>query len=375
MHHRMPPEGITPRSAAATMLALDQRDLTMLILSNEEVDALLDMRACIAALETAYRELAHGQCVSAVNSDAITPAPLPDAIYQVKLMGGVIPGMGIAALRLNSDIIRRGKDRQVKLALAPGERYTGLVMLFSTETGAPLAMFPDGIVQRMRVGAASALGARYLARADAHTVGLIGAGWQAGAQVMAIAATHDVRLIRCYSPTAEKRRAFCDEMQEQTGIAIEPAESVERALRGADIVLCATNANEAVFFERWLEPGMHVGTIRGAELEPAAVMRADVIAVHERKLRGVSVVTAGVAHAENRMAIPGIDIERLATLPELIAGLAAGRSKNDQISCFLNLRGIGLQFAAVGAAIYREARVRSVGRELPDEWFTEDVVP
>lgn len=347
----------------------------MLILSNEDIDALIDMRACIDALEDAYRDLAHSRCVSAVNSDAITPAPMPDTIYQLKLMGGVIPGMGVAALRLNSDIIRRGKDRQVKLALAPGERYTGLVMLFSTATGAPLALFPDGIVQRMRVGAASALGAKYLARADAQTVGLIGAGWQAGAQVMAIAATHDVRLVRCYSPTAAKCRAFCEEMRAATGIAIEPAETAERAVRGADIVLCATNANAAVFFERWLEPGMHVGTIRGAELEPAAVLRAEVRAVHERKLRGVSAVAAGIALAENRMAIPGVDIEQLPTLPELIAGIAPARSAPDQISCFLNLRGIGLQFAAVGAAIYREARARRVGRELPDEWFTEDVVP
>ena len=111
-------------------------------------------------------------------------------------------------------------------------------------------MFPDGIVQRMRVGAASALGAKYLARADAHTVALIGAGWQAGAQVMAIMATHDVRSVRCYRPTAGRRAAFCREMQQRTGIAVEPCDSAERAVRGADIVLCATNANEAVFFAR-----------------------------------------------------------------------------------------------------------------------------
>lgn len=346
----------------------------MLILNNAEVTKLIDMRECIAALEDAYRELAHGRSVSAVNSDAITPGCLPDTIYQFKLNGGVIPNVGIAALRLDSDIIKREPRRQVKLALAPGGRYTGLIMLFSTETSEPLAIFPDGIVNPMRVAAASALGAKYLARPDSHTVALIGAGWQARSQVMAIVATHEVRVIRCYSPTAERRDAFCREMQHLTGVKMESCDSAERAVSGADIVLCATNTNETLFFARWLKPGMHVGTIRGAELEPAAVMQADVLAVHERKLSGASAVAKSVVLAKDRMAIPGVDIERLPTLPEIIAGMVPGRTTPQQISCFLNLRGIGLQFAAVGAVIYRKALAKGIGRELPTEWFTEDEV-
>ncbi len=80
----------------------------------------------------------------------------------------------MAAVRLNSDIISFG-ERQVKLPLAPGKRYTGLVLLFSCVTGEPLAIFPDGVLQRMRVGGASALGVKYLARPEAASVGLIGA--------------------------------------------------------------------------------------------------------------------------------------------------------------------------------------------------------
>ena len=147
--------------------------------------------------------------------------------------------------------------------------------------------------------------------------------------------------------------------------------SAERAVSGADIVLCGTNTNETLFFARWLQPGMHVGTIRGAELEPSAVMQADVLVVHEHKLSGASAVAKGVVLAKDRMAIPGVDIESLPTLPEIIAGKAAGRTTPQQISCFLNLRGIGLQFAAVGAVIYRKALAAGRGRELPTEWFTE----
>jgi alanine dehydrogenase len=80
---------------------------------------------------------------------------------------------------------------------------------------------------------------------------------------------------------------------------------------------------------------------------------------------------------ERRHAIPGLE-DRLSaapTLGELIAGMAQGRRASDETTCFLNLTGIGLQFAAVGAAFYRNAREARRGRELPTEWFTEDVLP
>ncbi|MES2562737.1 MAG: ornithine cyclodeaminase family protein, partial [Pseudomonadota bacterium] len=266
----------------------------MLLLSNDDVEALLTMSDCIAVLEEAYRELAHERAASALRSDAITTTTRADAVYSLKLMGGVIPSLGVSAVRLNSDIISFGAKRQVKLPLAPGSRYTGLVLLFSSHTGEPLAIFPDGVLQRMRVGAASALGVKYLARSDATTVGLIGAGWQAGAQVMALAATRSVEVIRCYSPTREKREAFCAEMTQTTGITVRPVASAEEAVRDAGIVLCATNANEHVFLENWLTPGMHVGSIRGAELAQGVVRRADVIAIHDRTARAAITATRGV---------------------------------------------------------------------------------
>jgi alanine dehydrogenase len=349
----------------------------MLILSNDDAEALLPMRECISALEEAYRDLACERAASAQRTDALTTTERADAVYSLKLMGGVLPSAGVGAVRLNSDIICFGDKRQVKLPLAPGGRYTGLVLLFSTRTGEPLAIFPDGVLQRMRVGAASALGAKYLARADASRVGLIGAGWQAGAQVMAIAALRKIDAIHCYSPTRDKREAFCADLGAKTGIAMHAAATPEEAVRGAGIVLCATNSNAHVFRAEWLEPGMHVGTIRGPELVPDAVRRADVVAIHDRGVRAHFIATRDVAMPNDRHAIPGLeDIMATApTLGELVAGMAKGRSSPEQTSCFLNLTGIGLQFAAAGAALYRKAREAGAGRELPGEWFTEDVVP
>jgi ornithine cyclodeaminase/alanine dehydrogenase-like protein (mu-crystallin family) len=347
----------------------------MLILSNEDAEQLLTMPDCIAALEDAYREQASEQAVNAARTDAVTLSGRPDTVYSLKLMGAVARSLGVGVVRLNSDIISFANQRQKKLPLAPGGRYTGLVLLFSASTGEPLAIFPDGVVQRMRVGATSALGAKYLARGDARTVAVIGAGWQAGGHVMAIAALRELEEIRCYSPTREKLESFCSGMSRHTGVKVRPVASAEEAVKGAGIVLCATNASQHVFLERWFAPGMHVCTIRGPELEPAVVKQADLVVVHDHSVHESAHVTRGVTVPANRHAIPGFDMSVAPSLPELVAGTSPGRASAHQKTCFVNLPGTGLQFAAVGAAFYRKARAAGLGRELPTEWFTEDVVP
>ncbi len=347
----------------------------MLILSNEDAEALLTMGDCIAALEHDFRELAHGRAANATRADVVTTTSRPDTVYSLKLMGAVVQATGVGVVRLNSDILSFANKRQVKLPLAPGNRYTGLVLLFSIETGEPLAIFPDGILQRMRVGATSALGAKYLARSDANTVAVIGAGWQAGGHVMAIAALRKLDEIRVYSPTADKRVAFCREMEEITGVKVRGVATPEEAVRGAGIVLCATNASQHVFSKNWVEPGMYVCTIRGPELEPGVVLDADIAAVNDRTVHENVSVTQGVVLPKNRHTIAGFDVKTAPTLAELIAGKAPGRSNAAQKTVFVNLPGLGLQFAAVGAALYRKALAAKRGHELPTEWFTEDVVP
>src|SRR6516225_2860937 len=163
-----------------------------LILSNDDVEKLLTMRECIAVMEEAYVELADGRGVSRTRSDCFTPTARADALYSLKSMDGVAPKLGVGAVRINSDIVtwpKRGNAmRREKVAAAPNNRYVGLVLLFSVENGEPLAILPDGVMQRMRVGAANGLGIKYLARTNAKRLGLLGSGWQAGAQLMAACA-------------------------------------------------------------------------------------------------------------------------------------------------------------------------------------------
>ena len=355
-----------------------------LVLSNADVDALITMAECIDVLEDAYRELAHGRGITRTRSDTFSPTTRADALYSLKSMDGIAPTLGVGAVRINSDIVtwptRAGNTRREKLPAAPNARWVGLVLLFSVENGEPLALLPDGYVQRLRVGATNGLGVKYLAREGAGTVGLLGSGWQASGQVMAVAAVRCVERIRCYSPNRENREAFARATSQQVGVDVAAVDSPEEAMKGADVVMCATNTIEPVFFERWIEPGMHISAVKRPEIEVAAIQRADRVVVHTHDATPMvfsppEVVVPEKSAARGWDLLNEVDFGALPTLPELIAGQASGRTSADQVTCFINNLGLGYQFAAVGAAVYRKAREQGRGHELPTEWFTQDVHP
>ena len=354
-----------------------------LILSNDDVEKLLTMPECIDVLEQAYVELAEGRGVNRTRSDCITPTAHPGAVYGLKSMDGVIPKLGIGAIRINSDIVtfpKKGNNVVREKVPAANGRYVGLVLLFSSENGEPLAILPDGVMQRMRVGAANGLGIKYLASKDARTVGILGCGWQAGAQLMAACAVRQIRSIRCFSPTQARREAFAAQMRGVVGLEVIAVDQPEEALAGADIAMCASNSLDAIFFERWVVPGMHLSSIKLPEIEVSAIKRADRLVLHAHESSPAHVTTRDLAlasRANERGWSRGreIDFDRLPTLPDLIVGRAEGRKSEREVTCFLNNIGLGYQFAAAGAVVYRKAKDSGLGHELPTEWFTEDVHP
>jgi alanine dehydrogenase len=229
-----------------------------LILSNQDVEKLLTMRECIEVLEEAYIELSEGRGVNRRRSDCLVPSTRDDAVYSLKSMDGVIPKLGIGAVRIDSDIVtwpRRGNNmRRVKVPAAPNGRYVGLVVLFSSENGEPLAILPDGVMQRIRVGATNGLGVKYLARKDATSVGILGSGWHAGAQLMAVCAVREIETIRCFSPDSSHCETFARKMSAVLGVEVEPVGQPEGAIGTVDIAMCATNSVDNIFFERWIKP-------------------------------------------------------------------------------------------------------------------------
>jgi len=355
----------------------------MLVLSNDDVDRVLTMQGCIGALEAMYADFAAGRALVSTRVDNLAPNALPGAYYAFKHMGGTWPARGIQALRVNSDVLTHplvdGKPRRVKAPLAGG-RWVGLVLLFSTETGALLAMFPDGVAQRLRVGATNGIALKHLAREDAKTLALVGSGWQAGAQLMAALAVRPFTRVQVYSPRAQRRDAFIAEARAaHPQVQIVAADSAERCVQGADVIMAATSSLVRVIEPAWLRPGVHVSCIKAQEVDQAVLDGCERVFVHARQqakqIDHILPGTPNVSAEHGWWNAPGNRFDTYPDVGMLVTGTAPGRQRAAEITAFVNSVGLGLQFAAVGALILDKARAAGVGEQLPDDWFSEDVHP
>jgi ornithine cyclodeaminase/alanine dehydrogenase-like protein (mu-crystallin family) len=358
----------------------------VLILSNEDIEKILPVGACLEVLEEAYRDLGNGMAATVPRYDVFSPTK-PNEFYEYKTMSGVLPNRNIAALRLNSSVVKwyekAGAVRKDKLPVAGGDRFVGLVMLFSTETGEPLAIFPDGYVQKLRVAGASAIAARYLARKDSKVMALLGAGWQASAHLVTMSMIRDLKQVKVFSPTPASRRRFVEEWRGRVDAELIETGSAEAAIDGADMVICTTNSISPLFSGEILQPGMHVSCVKPCELDALTYKRSDPLIIHWREAKPFQ-----IAIGVDPQSIPDIAegwphpitredaaIWDLPTLSQLVNGEHPGRTNDQTISCFCNNVGLGLQFAAVGSEVLARAREARVGREIPTDWFLEDVHP
>ena len=336
-----------------------------LVLSNDDVSRLLTIHDCIDALEEAYVELANGRAVSrpALGMSCTCERRFCLWHYFVRQHRSEL---GVGCSRITSDILTWPKHgasaRRVKVPAAPNGRFVGLVLLFSSETGEPLAIFPDGVIQRMRVGAANGIGIKHLARKDARTVAMLGPAGKRG--------RNSWRRVRCgrsnrsvLQSEPDSRATFSRSMSETLGVPVSAVLSPDAAVDGADIVLCATNAIENVFFERWVRPGLHFSSIKRQEVEVSAMRRTDRLAIHTRDWNPVHYETRGFVNPEGAGSKASklhdeLDFTVVPTLPEIVAGMAAGRQSDKEVTAFINNQGTGYQFAATGAAFYRKAKRR-----------------
>jgi ornithine cyclodeaminase/alanine dehydrogenase-like protein (mu-crystallin family) len=348
-----------------------------LLLDNDDVRQVLTMRACIDAIDAAFRDYARGRAVNRPRSHTYTRVG-DGRHYLLKTMDGSIPRLGVHALRVTSDLTQerngaRGRRRD-KIAAAPGGRYVGLVLLFDIETLVPLAIVHDGFLQRMRVGATSAVAARRLARAGARVAGVIGAGWQAGAQIAGLREVLPIEEVRVYAPRRDALEAFCAENDAA------PVDSAREAIAGADVVALATNAHEPVLDADWLQSGQHVGSVQGHELDGATLERVDLVVVRSREEATFHFAPGHAPRAAvERKRLDRTAPSRVIELGDVVTG-AAGRRSDEDITLFTGggtgaSSGLGIQFAAVAHAVYESARTRGLGRELPTEWFTQEEKP
>jgi alanine dehydrogenase len=352
-----------------------------LLITVDECREVLTVEQGIDVLDQAYTALGNGEAVNAPTGgrmDVRVPLPdgspglfFPGTSYVFGSLQGAIRPMGVFAIRFKSDMmytLTEGDYRtHEKYCVEPG-RYCGIVLLFSIWNGELLAIIHDSFLQRVRVGATAGLGAKLLARADAASVGMIGSGGMARTYLEAFAHVRPIRRVRVFSPHRENREAYAREMRSRLEIDVEAVDSAEEAAAGADILAACTDASQPVIDAAWVQRGMHLTPVTGAELPREALTSIDVLVRH---LDGGNVA----------FGVGGIDADLdsgdptrntgTPTLAEVLTGRAAGRTSDDQVTCFYNVPGSGIQFAAVGLKVYELARERGLGRELPQDWFLE----
>jgi alanine dehydrogenase len=363
----------------------------MLFIHNDVSERVLDMADVIAVQEDALRQVAEGTAVARPRIDVYVPCDRDDGYWRWGTMEGA--NGGYFAIRMKSDVMTwpeadQGHRTQEKYCIEPGT-FCGLIMLFSTRDGEPLALINDGILQHMRVGGAAGIGVKYMAREDSEDLCILGSGGMARTYLDAVQCVRPIKRVRVYSPTKTNRDTFAEEMSEQFSFPIEPVADPHDAVKGCDILACCTDSITPVFDADWIEPGMHIANLNWHELSAGACARIDRMSRKGQLEDGLKSYLDGqnsyiCGTEEERARIPGdslevspfsalrADVERI-PFEDILQGTAPGRASNDQVTFFQNSGNQGIQFSSVGALCYNQAKAAGLGRELPTEWFLQDI--
>ncbi|MEO7728800.1 MAG: ornithine cyclodeaminase family protein [Burkholderiales bacterium] len=313
-------------------------------INEAEVAQILTMAKTVELVEAAMKARAEGRAIDVprvrTRSPAGTQHILQAAAPELKLIG------------YKAYYSNPGK----------GSRYH--VHLIDTDSGNLVAMIEASYLGMMRTGAASGVATKYMARENATTVGMLGAGKQAEGQLEAVCAVRKINSAKIYSRKSDKARDFCVRMSDKLGIKMEAVTSAPEAVHGVDIINVITKAANPVLLGEWLEPGQHINAagsnaLTRRELDEFAIKRCARVVVDSR----------GTARNECGDLLPLIesgklDWDALPELGELIAGHIAGRRSRDDITLYES-HGMGIQDIYTGDHILKVAREKNLGIDLP----------
>lgn len=326
--------------------------MNVLLLGHDEVAALLPMRECIALVRDALVSLAEGR----VHQPLRTIMKPPDAAGVMGLMPSYASGsraaFGLKAICVFPGNPARGMDS-----------HQGAVLLFGAEMGELQAVVNASAVTAIRTAAASAVATHALAREDACELAIVGAGVQARSHVEAMSHARRVRRCRVASRNFERARKLADELKGSYAFPVEAVETIEEALRGADLIVTATNAADAVVRREWVSAGAHINAVgsctpRARELDAATVAASSLF---------VDSVESTVNEAGDYLcalregAIESNHIR--AELGEVLTGAKPARTSDEEITLFKSL-GIAVEDLAAVKFLYDKAKETGAGTWL-----------
>ena len=300
-------------------------------LTDGDVERLLTVEEAVPVVEAVLKQQAAG-----------TATNLP--------RGHTIAGPGVMLAHMTAALHEQGVFGFKVYSIVDGA-YRFFVLLYSVATGDLLAVIEANQLGRRRTGAASGVSAKYMSREDSAEVGILGSGFQAGAQLEAICSVRPIERVRVYSRNAENRSGFARVMTERLGIEVRAAVTPREVVESADILVTITNSPKPVFHGGWLRPGTHICAVGGAneyvtELDDATIQRADFIAVD-------SITQAKIECGELLMPTSrGLLLwEQVSELWQVVGGMKSGRRGGEDITLFKSL-GMAMWDLAAAKVVY-----------------------
>ncbi len=308
----------------------------VLVLSGADVRRVLTPGDCIDVMAAVLAARARGEAFMPLRS--VMAAPGANGFMGLMPAWSSQAGFALKAICVMPGNPARGLDA-----------HQGTVTLFDGETGIPTAILDASSVTEIRTAAVSAVATRSLARADASVLAVLGAGVQGRSHIEALRLVRPFTQVRVFAPTREHAQALAGD-----GVVV--ADSAEAAVRGADVVVCATSSREPVLDRAWLSPGAHINavgasTLNARELDTATVADATVFADSRES---VAHEAGEFALAIREGAISGLDHLR-GELGEVLIGSVPGRADDAELTVF---RSLGLAVEDLAAAQFAVAGAR-----------------
>jgi ornithine cyclodeaminase len=323
----------------------------MLIINHSQVCELLPMRDCMEVVAEAISHLARGEGVQPLRSGFL----LPDRQGVLAWMPGSLAAGRPFGIKVLSVV-----DNPAELGV---ESHQGAVTIFDPANGSPLALCEAGAITAVRTAAVSALATNKLARPDATTVAILGAGTQARSHIEAMLEVREISHIRVWSRDPDKVEAFAKEQAARYGVIVEPAADVASAVADADIVCTTTSAREPILFAEMLEPGMHINAVGASipswrEIDPRVLPVVSLFTDRRESLRneaGEYIQALETGLVEYGLVIPEIG--------EVVNGDHPGRTSETEITLFRSL-GLAVEDIAAAKLVYERALERNAGVEV-----------
>lgn len=323
----------------------------MRIIVRSDVERLLPVGACVDVMRQAMIATSAGNVTLPIRQFM----PIPGAAGKLAIMPGTLGDPACFGIKLVCKYDRPHGD--------PLGTHVGMVMLFDSVKGIPLAMIEGSSLTAIRTSATSALATDILARKDAKRLAIIGNGEQAMRHVHAICAVRDITNVSIWGRDLERAEGFAKEVNAVTGLATAAASSTVEAVQDADIICTTTSAKEAVLLGKNLKPGQHLNLVGSAipttaEVDDEAVARGRFYVDY----REAAMAAAGeLLGAIERGVVTEDHI--MGEIGEVADGKVPGRQNDDEITIYKSL-GVASQDLAAAHAVYMMAEAENGGTTI-----------